>query len=104
MVQLKPDTTRFSSLQHSPEELLQMKLRMQRLLIAVLTLILGSGAVACATLGANSGPAEMSDLRRAVIARAQVWNRTPIRAMDLKAGPALKGAFQIGRASCRERG
>lgn len=59
---------------------------------SALIVLLGS-ATACATFAGRVGSAEQPDFRRAVIARAQLWTPTDVRAMDIKAGPGGKGAF-----------
>jgi hypothetical protein len=60
---------------------------------SALIVLLGS-ASACATVAAHSEPGtERPDIRKAVIARAQLWNPTDVRAVDIKAGPSGEGAF-----------
>jgi hypothetical protein len=52
------------------------------------------GAGACASLMPRpSRSLSKHDERAAVIARAQVWTATPVRAMDLEAGPRGPGSF-----------
>jgi hypothetical protein len=61
--------------------------------IAVLTLLLGSAA-ACTTFGSRIEPEpETPDNRERLIARAKLWTPTDIHAVNVKAGPAGKGAF-----------
>ena len=51
----------------------------------------------CATHGPLK-PNVSADARRDAIRRAQVWEKTDIRAMDMKAGPPGHGAFDAGTA------
>lgn len=62
----------------------------ERILIAALTVACASAS--WSTLNAREGTVEPG-MRQRVIARAQLWTPTNIRAMNLKAGPQGKGAF-----------
>jgi hypothetical protein len=60
---------------------------------SALIVLLGS-AGACATVAGGIEPGTARpDIRKAVIARAQLWNPTDVPMMDLKLGPQGKGAF-----------
>ena len=66
---------------------------MNRTCISALIVLLGSVS-ACATVGGHAEPESgHHDVRAAAIARAQIWKRTDIGAMDIKEGPGGKGAF-----------
>ena len=59
---------------------------------SALIVLLGS-ASACATAAGSLEPGTArSDIRTAVIARAQLWTPTDVPMMDLKLGPQGKGA------------
>jgi len=47
----------------------------------------------CSVLASHVSIPEQTPARRAVIARAQVWMPTKVRAMDLKRGPQERGGF-----------
>ena len=64
----------------------------ERVLIVALMLMCASESTSLSTIGARGRSVDPS-VRRDVIARAQIWEPTPIAAMDLKAGPQLKGAI-----------
>ena len=66
---------------------------MNRTCTSALIVLLGSVS-ACATVGGHAEPESgHHDVRAAAIARAQIWKRTDIGAMDIKEGPGGKGAF-----------
>src|SRR5262245_39153915 len=65
----------------------------------VVILALAGGVITANACGLNSSaplsPADVSKARLQVIRRAEVWQRTPVATMDLKAGPA--GGFAPGQ-------
>lgn len=65
-----------------------------RFLIAMLMLTCAAASIAFSTVGARERIVD-PNVRRGVIARAQIWKPTSIAAMDLRAGPQLKGAFRF---------
>ena len=61
--------------------------------ISVVTFLFAAGTGACATLSARVDRRAESDPRRALIARAQVWNPTDVPTMDVTRGPEEEGSF-----------
>ena len=65
--------------------------------IAVVVSFIVLSVNACALIGGGRVAAqERQPKREAVIARAQVWQRTDVPSMDLKRGPVGEGAFAFG--------
>src|SRR5688572_17532835 len=61
--------------------------------IALLTSVVACGAVTSSATKAFSPRLDDSPQRTDAIARAQVWTRTDVRAMNIRTGPAGPGAF-----------
>jgi hypothetical protein len=62
----------------------------------LLTLLVGAGASGCAVSAAAVADDPKSPDRTSVIARAQVWSPTKVRAVNVKQGPQGPGAFPFG--------
>jgi len=82
-----------SSLAANPEELLQARIGMKGTAYTSALIVLLGSASACATFASSVEPGTQPDIRRVVIARAQLWTPTDVRTMDIRSGPGGEGAF-----------
>jgi hypothetical protein len=65
-----------------------------RLVVLVVAMMSGG----CAARSSHPSKVDAEVVRREAIARAHVWAATPVPAMDLRRGPAGKGAFPVNAA------